>query len=350
MNKASFLSNRATAPVSMSLAIALALAMTTAANAQYTRHDGANHRHVAHHGTASAAPAAGRARSGVAPSAGQSRSNVGSRAPAKATGKPGYQYGQTGPTTITGPNGQKITLGGTQTIKGVNGKQISVGGASPLKGAHGQSYSAGVTTGPQRNAGGVNAQGDHQGGVYFNNGGMAGESQGKKTVKQFDQVTQRNKDGTYSPKPGRDSGSKDAADGKKSFVCSLTGYGCGSKSAATTKSGNSRAEQFKNQEGGGVGDDPDIGSQGGGTLVSGTGKGIHPGHRGQDGGGNGPGTDGASTGGGSSRNNATGAYVVTSKYGQDIPVKPKPTGPMINSYNGAKGVTDPKRGSGAGGG
>lgn len=345
MDKAAIFSTLGAKQVSVSVAIALALGMATAANAQYTYPGSASSSgyathggYTAHHGAAS-----------VPPSIGQSRSNVGSRAPTKTTGKSGYQYGQTGPTTITGVNGQKVTVGGTQTIQGVNGKKVTVGGNPSMKGLHGQSYSAGVTTGPQRNAGGVNAQGDHQGGVYLNNGGSAGASKGKKTVQNFDEVTQRNKDGTYSPKPGKDPASKDAADGTKSFGCSVFGFNCGSKSA-TTKVSDPRTVDLKHKEGGGVGDDPDIGSQGGGTLVSGTGKGINPGHRpGQDGG-DGPGKDGAPTGGGSNRNNATGAYVVTSKNGQDIPAKPKPTGPMTNSYNGVKGVTDPKRGGHAGGG
>jgi len=413
MHKTSFFSSHTAAPVSMSFVIALALAMVTTANAQYTSHDGAGKRHVvARHGTASVAPPAGQShnhqggthgtagtsgyqygqarpttpgstqtpqpvsssannphvtrygaagiapvagssRSSVVPSVGQSRSNVGSRAPAKATGKPGYQYGQTGPTTITGPNGQKVTLGGTQTIKGVNGKQISVGGASPLKGAHGQSYSAGVTTGPQRNAGGVNAQGDHQGGIHLDNGGVAGESDSlSEDIQEYQGPFSGDGNGTTTS----DHGSLQFKNHKKWSGTDSDGltWENGRPMNGPAEGGgqwvNGHHIKGMGNTDSGVGDDPDIGSQGGGTLVSGTGKGINPGHRGGQDGGTGPGEGGAPTGGGSNRNNATGAYVMTNKNGQDIPVKPKPTGPMTNSYNGIKGVTDPKRGAGAGGG
>jgi hypothetical protein len=349
MDKAAIFSTLGAKQVSISVAIALALGMATAANAQYTYPGSASSSGYAAHGGYSAHHGA----ASVAPSIGQSRSNVGSRAPTRTTGKSGYQYGQTGPTTITGVNGQKVTVGGTQTIQGVNGKKVTVGGNPSMKGLHGQSYSAGVTTGPQRNAGGVNAQGDHQGGVYLNNGGVAGESDSlSENVQEHDGFLGGDGNGTTTS----DHGSLQFKGHKKWSGTDSDGltWENGKPMNGPAEGGgrwvNGHHIKGMGNTDSGVGDDPDIGSQGGGTLVSGTGKGINPGHRpGQDGG-DGPGKDGAPTGGGSNRNNGTGAYVVTSKNGQDIPVKPKPTGPMTNSYNGVKGVTDPKRGGHAGGG
>lgn len=282
---------------------------------------------------------------GAASGISNTQTGVGSRAPAKTTDMGSQKFGQA--TTITNLHGQTVTLGGAQTITGLDGKPISTGTPSSIKGLNGQTYQPGVTHTPG-SINGVSPHGDHNtGGPHLDNGGTAGVSNGN--VSDFDSTHHRNADGSYSQnKPSKGSGSADANDGRRALGCSLLGYGCGG-AATTTKVTDPRAVNFKKKEGDGVGDDPDVGQRGGGTLVSGTGKGINPGHRpGQDGGN--PMTGEAPTGTGSTRNNATGAYVVTNKNGQDIPVKPKVKGAMTNSFNGVKGVTDPKRGGNSGGG
>lgn len=314
---------------------------------------------------------------GVAPSIGQSRTGVGSRSSVNA----GTHFGQSGATTVTGPDGKQHSYGGATTVggldgtpghsrqvTGLDGKKTTVGGAGSVEGLHGTIYQNGVTYRPARDANGVNAQGDHQGGVHLNNGGMAGVSD--------------------APSSATDGGSAGNAKGFWSSIWHAVG---GGSDKSSSSSSSTRGDQFKasqqivkkttpqangqdmqpgksypvkdpnsvtigpkssSKEGGGVGDDPDVGNNGGGTLVSGTGKGVDPGHRpGQDTGGGGQGTEGASTkGDGSARDNATGAYIVTNKNGQDIPVKPKVNGAFKADSNGIKGVTDPKRGGNNGGG
>jgi hypothetical protein len=277
----------------------------------------------------------------IAPTIGQSRTGVGS----KSTVGSSQKFGQTGP--VIGPNGQRTTIGGAQTITGPNGEKVTLGGSS----------FTGQETGPTSGSrhGGVSGLGDHQGGVHLPNGGGAGVADAPKDAPDHP-TGKANSGGEFAnwlndewghPHNGKDSQGNTWQNGN--LVDGYDSAGVRYRGGKPVQGGT--VPVFKGNTDSGVGDDPDIGSRGGGTLVSGTGKGVDPGHRGGQDTGGGKNPEGTSdTGGGSQRNNATGAYVVTHKNGQDIPVKPKERGPMTNSYNGVKGVTDPKRGNTGGGG
>lgn len=273
--------------------------------------------------------------SNIRPSVGQSRTGVGSQSRQMGNAFT-HAHGQSNK-GIVGPGGQATNIGGSKNIVGPDGKPIHTGNASN------DFNSFGNAAGTQTGRGGGSQ-------VHLDNGGVAGAADSAaELIKEYNPLSDGN--GTTTS----DKGTLQWKDGKKWSGTDSDGLTWNRGRPWNGKDGSGGIYQnghhIKGSTTSGVGDDPDIGGgRGGGTLVSGTGKGVNPGHRpGQDtGGGSRP--DGTDNGGGSQRNNATGAYVVTHKNGQDLPVKPKETGVLRQSYNGVKGVTDPKKGGNSGGG
>lgn len=278
----------------------------------------------------------------------QQHGNTGYGTSTSAYGSAGYRAPAA--PSATNLHGGKTTFGAAPIITGANGKTIDTGQGQTIHGLHGQTIN--TATGVSHSAqsiNGVNSHGDHQGSIHQNNGGTQGDSE---SLGEF----WHSHTGYGGDKGEKDGNGLEWRNGSKWQGTDTDGLSWNRGKPWNGPDGDGGFYTHGHHvtgatNGEGVGDDPDLGPQGSGTLVSGTGKRKHPGHRQGTDAGDGRGQDdGGTTGSGSMKSNATGAYHTGAHYGQDASARPPAPDAPINASKLQNGAIDPKRGSGPGGG
>lgn len=257
--------------------------------------------------------------------------------------------------SYTGPDGQSHTLGGSQTYTGPDGQKHTLGGSQTYTGPDGQkqTFGSGATT--ATHTGGSNDM-PKQNSLDTNGSGLSNVAdnskappvQGYDATHHIDTTTGQSVPNASSASGG-DSEAAAQVDGEKGFLENSRVGQWLEKHFSSDDSSKGKGSSSK-QEGGGVGDDPDVGQRSGGSLVnSGTGKRVQPGkHQGQDNGGG-----GGQTGEFNSKGGGANAQGKTFKapIGQDVTKGPrkKLIVPMKTDDNGKNGVTDPAQNGNGGG-